>query len=150
VSLKDGPSVERYVARNAIIESLLRYAYLAKEQADFPSMVPLFTPSGTFTLPNGVSLPSTQISAIVAAGEPNYIRHHVTTTSVEFVDDDTATSDTYFIAFTDIAQPDHWGRWEDHLERQEDGRWLSTDKRVVIEGWAPVSFWADLMSKVGG
>lgn len=143
------PSVDRFVAKGAIMDVLTRYAYLAKENADFEAMVPLFTAGGTFTLPNGVAVSSREIASIVATGQPNFIRHHLTTVSVEFTDDDAAATDSYFIAYTDIAQPDHWGRWEDSFARQADGSWLLTNKSVIIEGWAPVSFWAQLMAKLG-
>lgn len=144
----DVASVDRVVAKGAILDVIHRYAHLAKEQADFEAMVPLFTANGTFTLPNGVAVPCTEIRSIVATGEPNFIRHHVTTVAVEFTSDDTASTDTFFVAHTDVAQPDHWGRWEDSFERQSDGAWLLTNKSVVIEGWATVSFWADLMAKL--
>lgn len=142
------PSVDRYVAQGAILDALHRYAMLAKEDADFAAMVPLWVEGGTFTLPDGTAVGADQIETIVATGQPDFIRHHVTTVGFDFPADDLVYTDTYFIAYTDIAQPDHWGRWKDRLRRQDDGRWLFEDKRVVIEGWAPVSFWAQLVAKL--
>ncbi|MXG89299.1 nuclear transport factor 2 family protein [Nocardioides flavescens] len=139
---------DRAAAKSAVLDTVHRYAHLAKEAADFDAMVPLWTPDGTFTLPNGHAVPPTEIRTIVATGEPDFIRHHITTCVVDFPTPDVARADTYFIAYTDIAQPDHWGRWDDTLARQDDGRWLFTNKSVVIDGWAEVSFWADLMAKL--
>lgn len=143
------PSVERYLAQGAIRDVLHRYAALAKEDADFEAMVPLWVEGGTFTLPDGTAVGADQISVIVATGQPAFIRHHITTIDYDFTSDETAETETYFIAYTDIARPDHWGRWVDTFRKQGDGRWLLENKSVVIEGWAEVSFWADLMAKLG-
>lgn len=141
------PTGDRSLAKAAILDVLHRYAYLAQEDADFEAMVPLFTPDGTFTLPNGEVVAPADIQSIVATGQPDFIRHHVTTVAIDFLDEDHARADTYFIAYTDVAQPDHWGRWEDLLDRQPDGSWLFADKHPIVEGYAPVSFWADLLAK---
>ncbi|WP_371348631.1 hypothetical protein [Ancylobacter sp. IITR112] len=145
----DGRTTERFVAQSAIRDKLHQYALLAKEEADFAAMVPLWVKGGTFTLPNGHVVGADQIQTIVATGQPNFIRHHITTVGYEFPADDLAYTDTYFIAYTDIAQPDHWGRWKDRLRRQENGEWLFENKSVIIEGWAKISFWADLMARLG-
>lgn len=143
------PTLDRFIAQGAIRDKLHQYALLAKENADFAAMVPLWVKDGTFTLPNGVMVGADKIQSIVATGQPNFIRHHITTVVFEFPSDELAYTDTYFIVYTDIAQPDHWGRWKDRLRKQANGDWLFENKSVIIEGWAEVSFWADLMARLG-
>lgn len=138
-------AIERAVARSQITEILQRYAAMAVEQADFDGMTVLFTPEGQFVLPDGTVLPCTEIRKVVNGMEPNVIRHHITTIQIDFADDRTATADSFFIAYTDLAQPDHWGRWRDSLARQDDGRWLLTSKQPVVEGWAPNGFWGSVL-----
>lgn len=132
-----GAAVERAVARSQITEILQRYANMAVEQADFAGMAVLFTADGQFVLPNGAAVGATEIEKVVNGSEPNFIRHHITTIQIDFTSDTTATADSFFIAYTDLAQPDHWGRWEDTFRREDDGRWLLTSKHPVVEGFAP-------------
>ncbi|HZZ53674.1 MAG TPA: nuclear transport factor 2 family protein [Trebonia sp.] len=138
-------AIERAAARSAITEILHRYANMAVEQADFAGMTVLFTPDGKFVLPDGTELPCTEIARVVNGVEPSFIRHHITTIQIDFTGDGRATADSYFIAYTDLAQPDHWGRWRDSLQRQEDGRWLLTSKQPIVEGWSPTGFWGSVL-----
>lgn len=138
-------AIERAVARSQITEILHRYANMAVEQADFAGMAVLFTPDGQFVLPDGTVLPCTEIRRVVNGVEPDFIRHHITTIQIDFTSGTTATADSYFIAYTDLAQPDHWGRWRDSLQRQEDGRWLLTSKQPIVEGWSPAGFWGSVL-----
>ena len=66
------------------------------------------------------------------AGEPiPLLRHNLTTTRVEFVDDHTAQGWTYFMALTRHGL-DHAGQYVDRLVRQGD-RWLLDDRRILVE-----------------
>lgn len=136
---------ERAVARSEITALVHRYAYMAVEKADFAAMATLFHPDGEFVLPNGTVLPPTEIHRIVSGQEPTFIRHHYTTMAIDFTSATTATADTFSIVYTDLAQPDHWGRMKDTLRRGEDGRWLFTRKQPVVEGYAPNSWLATVL-----
>jgi len=138
-------AVERAVARSEITAVLHRYANMAVEQADFAGMAVLFTPDGQFVLPDGTPVPATEIEKVVAGNEPSFIRHHITTIQIDFISDTTATTDSFFIAYTDLASPDHWGRWRDSFRRADDGRWLLTSKQPVIEGFAPEGWVATVL-----
>lgn len=136
--------LDRAVARSEITEVLQHYANLAVEEADFAAMARLFTADGTFILLDGTAVPTTDIEKIVAGHEATWIRHHLTTIRIEFTSATTATADSYYIAFTDLAQPDHWGRWRDTL-RHEDGRWMLTSKQPVVEGYHPEGWIATVL-----
>jgi hypothetical protein len=138
-------AIDRAVSRSQITEILHRYATMAVEQADFAGMAALFTADGRFVLPDGTALPCTEIHKVVNGVEPTFIRHHISTIQIDFADASTATADSFFVAYTDLAQPDHWGRWRDSLARQADGGWLLTSKQPLVEGWAPHGFWGSVL-----
>lgn len=137
MTIANTEALARAVARSEITEVLQRYANLAVEKADFAAMARLFTDDGTFILLDGTAVPATEIERIVAGHEATWIRHHMTTVHIDFTGEDTATADSYYIAFTDLAQPDHWGRWRDTLRREPDGRWMLTSKQPLVEGHHP-------------
>ncbi|GAA1018870.1 hypothetical protein Aple_025620 [Acrocarpospora pleiomorpha] len=148
MSIQETPSTEamaRTVARSEITEILQRYANMAVEEADFAGMARLFTADGKFILLDGTVVPATEIEKIVAGNEATFIRHHLTTIHIEFTSETTATADSYYIAFTDLAQPDHWGRWRDTLRREADGRWMLTSKQPVVEGFHPEGWVATVL-----
>ena len=136
---------ERAVARSQITEILHRYANMAVEQADFAGMAVLFTADGQFVLPNGTAVAATEIEKVVNGNEPSFIRHHITTIQIDFTSETTATADSFFIAYTDLAQPDHWGRWRDSFRREDDGRWLLTSKHPELEGFSPTGWVATVL-----
>lgn len=140
---------DRAAARSAITELLHRYAYMAAENADFPGMAQLFTSDGIFVLPGGTPVPCTEIHRVVRGEPPTFIRHHITTIEIEFSSPTRAAAESLFIAYTDAAQPDHWGRWRDTFSC-ENGRWLLTKKQPVVEGFAPHGLWAKVMNAESG
>ena len=127
---------ERAEARSAITELLHRYAAMAREDADFAAMVPLFSEDAVFILPGDVEVPPTDIHKIAEGAPPAFIRHHVTTVDINFTSVDSARAETYFIAYTDLVQPDHWGVWRDELRKTPTG-WRLTRKHPVVEGFTP-------------
>lgn len=144
--VQPGPTgVDRVIARSQITEVLHEYAHMAVEQADFGGMDRLFHDDGRFILTTGTAVPSNQIHRVVGGNEPTFIRHHITTIKIDFTSETTAQTDSYFIAVTDLAVPDHWGRWRDTFNRTADGRWLLTRKEPVIEGFAPGSWVATVL-----
>lgn len=127
-----------FSAARAAIESIVqRYARIARDKVNFLDMVPLFTPDGQFELPDGTPVPSNEISRVVQGEEAQYIRHHLTTFDVEFTSESTASVVSHFFAITNEASPDHWGEWNDHFEKTEEGLWLIKYRRVTVDGAAP-------------
>ena len=74
------------------------------------------------------------------------LRHNLTTSRVEFVDQDTAQGWTYFISLTKHGQ-DHSGRYLDRFVRQGE-RWLIADRRIVVEWYASPSWYEQVRLKV--
>ena len=141
-NVADQPTgIDRAIARDQIAEILHAYAHMAVEQADFGGMSVLFHPDGQFVLPDQTVVPCNEIHRVVKGTEPTFIRHHITTIQIDFTSATTASTDSYFVAATDLAWPDHWGRWRDSFRRGADGRWLMTSKAPIIEGFAPAG-WA--------
>jgi hypothetical protein len=138
-------AVERAIARSEITAVLHRYANMAVEQADFAGMARLFTADGQFVLLDGTAVPATEIERIVDGNEATWIRHHLTTIQIDFTSETTATADSYYIAFTNLAQPDHWGRWRDSFRREADGRWMLTSKQPLVEGFDPQGWVATVL-----
>ena len=80
------------------------------------------------------------------AGEPiPLLRHNLTTSRVEFVDDHTAQGWTYFMALTRHGL-DHAGQYVDRLVRQGD-RWLLDDRRILVE-WHGSPSWYEQVQQV--
>ena len=80
------------------------------------------------------------------AGEPiPLLRHNLTTSRVEFVDDHTAQGWTYFMALTRHGL-DHAGQYVDRLVRQGD-RWLLDDRRILVE-WYGSPSWYEQVQQV--
>jgi hypothetical protein len=133
----------------ALITAVIhRYCYLARDNADFAAMEPLFTADGVFRLP-GLDLPPNEIGKVVRGEGPRFIRHHATTIDIRFVADDEAHTETFFLAVTDEAQPDHWGCWRDVFRRQADGTWLIKERNVIPEGADPKGWLVRVYSRPG-
>jgi hypothetical protein len=83
-----------------------------------------------------------------AAGEPiPLLRHNLTTSRVEFTDDDTAQGWTYFMSLTRHGL-DHTGRYVDRLVRRGE-RWLLDDRRILVEWYASPSWYEQVRLKAG-
>jgi len=74
-------------------------------------------------------------------GEPvhqaSFVRHHLATSLIEFVDDETARARTYWTAYTDIG-PDHCGCYVDAF-RKTGERWLIAHRRIRLDWRSPDS-----------
>ena len=139
-------SVARADDRALITAVIHRYCHMARENADFAAMAPLFTHDGVFRIP-GRDLAPTEIDQVVRGEGPRFIRHHATTIDIRFVAADEARTETFFLAVTDEANPDHWGCWRDVFRKQSDGRWLIQERTVVPEGAAPSGWLVRVYSK---
>lgn len=122
----------------ALITAVLhRYAHLAREDADWAAIAELYTPEATFRLQDGTTFSRDAISGVVQGDEAAFIRHHITTVDIRFTGESSAECESFYLALTDEAYPDHWGAWHDRFERQDDGTWLIADRLVTAEGADP-------------
>lgn len=122
----------------AMISALVhRYAHTARDKMDFADMQPLFTDDAQLVLPNGAEVPAANLAEVLQGEEAAYIRHHVTTVDIRFAGEESATADTFFLALTNEAAPDHWGYWGDRLVRGADGAWRIQERRIVVDGADP-------------
>src|ERR1700709_443171 len=90
-------SVARSVAKSEIESLFHRYAILAKETASGEKMAPLFKPDGIFRLPNGVAVNPANLLEVVQGNNPKFIRHHITSIDIEFVNPNEAHTESYYL-----------------------------------------------------
>jgi hypothetical protein len=84
-------------------------------------------PSGP-AVPSGRAVPS---AAAEAVQTPFFLRHHLTTSHVEFVNDNEAKGWSYFLVISPIGL-DHAGRYIDTYVRTGDD-WLFATRRVSLD-----------------
>jgi hypothetical protein len=72
-----------------------------------------------------------------SAHQATFVRHHLATCLIEFIDDDTARTRTYWTAYTDIG-PDHCGCYLD-VFRQVGARWLIAHRKIRLDWRSPDS-----------
>jgi SnoaL-like domain len=78
---------------------------------------------------------------VPAARRPTFVRHHISTSRIEFTDAATAQGRTYWVAYTDIG-PDHGGYYLDTF-RKVGARWLIAHRRVRMDWRVPASLFGD-------
>jgi len=128
------------VARERIRETIARYAHCA-DTGRFADLVELFTDDGVLEIDGRLPLTgrsaiagflgSTKASLASTLGRP-FIRHHVSSLTIEVDTPETARAASYFLAITERG-PDHWGRYRDQLRAVGD-RWLLEHRRVRPDG----------------
>jgi len=69
--------------------------------------------------------------------QSTFLRHHLSTSLIEFVDQDTARARTYWTAYTDIG-PDHCGYYLDLFRRSAE-RWLIAHRKIRLDWRSPQS-----------
>jgi|SRR5208337_3275268 len=76
-----------------------------------------------------------------ASGAPvrraTFVRHHLSTSQIEFSGPDTAKARTYWVAYSDIG-PDHCGYYVDEF-RNIGERWLIAHRKVRLDWRSPHS-----------
>jgi hypothetical protein len=85
-----------------------------------------------------------------AAGEApttqaTFVRHHLSTTHIEFTSLYTAKARTYWVAHTDIG-PDHCGHYLD-VFRKTGERWLIAHRKVRLDWRSPQSLFKTAVSR---
>jgi hypothetical protein len=134
------------VAREQIRETIARYAHCA-DTGRFAELAELFTADGVLEIDGrpplagrvaiGEFLGATK-SSLASTLERPYIRHHLSSVTIDVHGPDDASARSYFLAITERG-PDHWGRYRDRLTRVDD-RWLFQHRRVRPDGHAPSSW----------
>ncbi len=127
-------------ARQGIRETLARYAHCA-DTGRFAELAELFTEDGVLEIDGRPPLQGhaaivafligTKTSLTTTLARP-YIRHHVSSVTIDVHGPDDASAASYFLAITERG-PDHWGRYRDRLTRVGD-RWLFRHRRVRPDG----------------
>jgi 3-phenylpropionate/cinnamic acid dioxygenase small subunit len=73
------------------------------------------------------------------AQRATFIRHHLSTSQIEFSATDTARARTYWVAYSDIG-PDHCGYYVD-VFRKAGEQWLIAHRKVRLDWRAPQSLY---------
>jgi hypothetical protein len=76
---------------------------------------------------------------VPSAQRATFIRHHLSTSQVEFTAPDTARARTYWVAYSDIG-PDHCGYYVD-VFRKAGEEWLIAHRKVRLDWRAPQSLY---------
>lgn len=119
-----------------------RYAHNGRDNLVIEDQYPLFTEDAVILLPDGTEVPILRITDVLRGEEAQYIRHHVTTHDIVWVDDDNATGEVQFFANTNESAMDHWGCWRDKYVKQDDGSWLIKERAIVVDGANPDGWFA--------
>ena len=130
-------SVARSVAKSEIEALFHRYAVLAKENAPFDEMATLYHADGLFRLPNGFAVRPAEMAQVVKDNDPDFIRHHITSVDIQFLNSNEAHAQSFFFAITHKSSLDHWGYWEDVVTRHQGGNWLIKERKIIVEGGDP-------------
>jgi hypothetical protein len=125
----------------AIRQTLAAYN-VAGDRLKLEEMANLFLPDGVLESPTARMEGRAAIVAGLGGGgaapnpgpRPTFVRHHLTTQSLELTGPDTAQGRSYFMVFTDIGL-DHIGYYVDKL-RKTDGRWLIEQRQARIDWMA--------------
>jgi 3-phenylpropionate/cinnamic acid dioxygenase small subunit len=84
-----------------------------------------------------------------AAGAPthqaSFVRHHLATCQIDFIDAKTAKARTYWVAYTDIGA-DHGGVYLD-LFRKTGETWLIAHRKVRMDWRAPNSLFTTAITR---
>lgn len=134
------------LAREAIRDTIMRYPHCA-DRGRFTELVELFTENGRMEIHGREPLVGrAAILAFVTGTKSSlgetlqqpYIRHHVSSLSIEVESPERATAVSYFLAITERG-PDHWGRYRDELVRVGD-HWRFERRRVRVDGHSATSW----------
>jgi len=128
---------EEATARSLILGLIYRYASVARENHDHGQITELFELDGIVQFPDGSELEPSRLGEITGTNPPKLLRHHLTTVDIQFISPDEAHCQSYVIAGTHLKLPDHWGRWDDVVKRQNNGRWLFKKKIILVDGMDP-------------
>ncbi|KFX98661.1 hypothetical protein O988_04245 [Pseudogymnoascus sp. VKM F-3808] len=138
---------EEAIARVQITAIMHRYAWNARDNADWDAIASCFESNGTYRLSDGRELSPSQAKEVVRGNEAKYIRHHITTIDMVFISEDEAHTDAQFFATTEHKFVDHSGHWKDVFRKQRDGSWLIRERTIMTEKQDPEGWSANVYGK---
>jgi hypothetical protein len=77
--------------------------------------------------------------------QATFVRHHLSTSQIEFTGSNTAKARTYWTAYTDIG-PDHCGYYIDAF-RKVGERWLISHRKVRLDWRSPESLFTTAITR---
>jgi hypothetical protein len=129
-------------AREAIRDLMASYVHAA-DRGRFVELAELFLPDGVLEIDGQDPLLGREAIAgmldgvkgrLTATDGVSFIRHHVSSLSIDVRSPSQAQAWSYFFAVTHRG-PDHWGRYRDDLASDEQ-RWRFVRRRVSVDGRA--------------
>jgi hypothetical protein len=129
-------------ARDAIRQTIARYAQ-AVDHGRFEDAAACFTTDGVLDVVDGsrsigrVAIAERFAEAgrrLAAAADHAFVRHHVSSITIDIESETVARARCYFLVLTEIGL-DHWGSYRDVLT-PVGADWLFTERRVTVEGRA--------------
>jgi hypothetical protein len=139
--------IRELAAREEIRDVLARYTW-AGDRGRNRDLAACFTPDGVLDAGEhggrwvgrddivanlkAVGLDIAERTAVL--GEtPKPVRHHVSSVVIDITGPSSATSSSYFLVLTHVGV-DHWGRYQDWLTTEHEGRWLLAKRVVRVDG----------------
>lgn len=126
------------------IQTLLARYNMAGDSGRIEEVATLFTADAVLETPLWCAQGPAEIIAALGSGasmgerRPRFVRHNITTSTIQMVDMASASGRTYFMVVTDIGL-DHCGLYMDRFARI-DGNWLITHRQVWIDWKSDQSF----------
>ncbi len=77
--------------------------------------------------------------------QATFVRHHLSTSLIEFTGPENAKASTYWTAYTDIG-PDHCGYYLDRFNKTGE-QWLIAHRRVRLDWRSPQSLFTTAISR---
>ncbi|KHK88992.1 nuclear transport factor 2 family protein [Novosphingobium malaysiense] len=148
-------TIEEMLAREAIRYTLACYN-VAGDRGRFDEMIAQFTEDGVLELPDGTRHEGRDAirASIFGVGQraegesrpvPAFVRHHISTSQIEFTGPETASGRTYFNVYTNVGL-DHCGFYSDTL-RKTGERWLLIERKARLDWASPQSVMASAPSR---
>jgi hypothetical protein len=147
----DSMSTSQSLDRVQIAHTLSTYCNCV-DSGDAQGVAGAFMPAAKLELSSGTRRAGREeihafYEAVIGSGRPDrqadgsipLLRHNLTTSRVEFIDEDRAQGWTYFMTLTRFGL-DHAGRYIDTFCRHGE-RWLIEDRRIVVEWYASPSWY---------
>ena len=132
-------TVDELMAREQIRDVIAKYA-IAGDQLDIEAFVHTFAEHGVLEMPRECPCGRAAIRAWVTTTQPfgdetrrpTSVRHHITSSLIDFNPPDAPSARAYFVVLTDVGL-DHSGYYVDRFGREDD-QWLFAHRRVEFFG----------------